>query len=260
RRGILSDTCPEGLFKTIRVTRDTVWAHGLSEARTEFIPDPGRIRPNLLFTSTVRVQEPRESSAKKISRDSTLLQTQTGTLIKPWVGVRNGQTVLIGWRLVKILPSPGSSHRGQQKAGHDNARDITSKALWDSEDMWIVGRCSISSSETRGQLMAPSRMTTRSTRPDVEGSSQEARPSLEPKLDQMLAALAEVNRKVEMAHEAILGLKDEVAEVRRDNACLEGMLASEARSRQREDFDEEVQQESRGQPPREVPAPSRLRI
>ncbi|PON34723.1 hypothetical protein PanWU01x14_342270 [Parasponia andersonii] len=103
-------------------------------------------------------------------------------------------------------------------------------------------------------------MTTRSTRPDVEGSSPEVRPSLEQKLDQMLAALTEANRKAEMAHEAVLGLKDEVAEVRRDNAHLEGLLASEARSGRREDF-EEVQQEFKGQQqPRKVPAPSRSRM
>ncbi|PON80622.1 hypothetical protein PanWU01x14_001780, partial [Parasponia andersonii] len=66
--------------------------------------------------------------------------------------------------------------------------------------------------------------------------------------------------KAEIAHEVILGLKDKFAEVRRDNARLEGLLASEARSERREDFDKEVQQEYGGQPPREVPAPSRLRI
>ncbi|PON59172.1 hypothetical protein PanWU01x14_160990 [Parasponia andersonii] len=108
--------------------------------------------------------------------------------------------------------------------------------------------------------MAPSRITTRSTRPDVKGSSREARPGLEQKLDQMLAALVETNQKAEMAHKAVLGLKDEVAEVHRDNARLEELLASEARSRQREDFDEEVQQESRGQLPIETPAPSRSRM
>ncbi|PON78188.1 hypothetical protein PanWU01x14_021700 [Parasponia andersonii] len=70
--------------------------------------------------------------------------------------------------------------------------------------------------------MAPSRMTTRSTRPDTEGSSWEARLGLEQKLDQILIILAEANRKAEMAHEAVLGLKDEVAEVHRDNAHLEG--------------------------------------
>ncbi|PON80210.1 hypothetical protein PanWU01x14_006600 [Parasponia andersonii] len=94
-------------------------------------------------------------------------------------------------------------------------------------------------------MMAPSRMTTSSTHPDAEGSSQDARPGLEQKLDQMFAALAEANRKAEMAHEAVLGLKDEVAEVRRDNARLEGLLASEARNGRREDFDKKVQQESR---------------
>ncbi|PON67376.1 hypothetical protein PanWU01x14_103570 [Parasponia andersonii] len=90
--------------------------------------------------------------------------------------------------------------------------------------------------------MAPSRMTTRSTRPDAEGSSREARPDLGQKLDQMLAALAEANRKTEMAHEAILGLRDEIAEVRRDNARLEGLLVSEDRTQRMEDFNEEVQQ------------------
>ncbi|PON36934.1 hypothetical protein PanWU01x14_324290 [Parasponia andersonii] len=60
--------------------------------------------------------------------------------------------------------------------------------------------------------MAPSRMTTRSTHPDAEGSSQEERLDLGQKMDQMLAALAEANRKAEMAHEAVLGLRDEVAE------------------------------------------------
>ncbi|PON41256.1 hypothetical protein PanWU01x14_290950 [Parasponia andersonii] len=76
----------------------------------------------------------------------------------------------------------------------------------------------------------------------------------------MLAALAEANRKAETAHKAVLGLRDEVAKVRRDNARHKGLLASEARSGRREDFDEEVQQESGGQPPREVPAPSRSRM
>ncbi|PON44888.1 hypothetical protein PanWU01x14_263700 [Parasponia andersonii] len=55
-------------------------------------------------------------------------------------------------------------------------------------------------------------MTTRSTRPGTEGSSREERPDLGQKLDQVLAALAETNRKAERAHEAVLGLRDEVAE------------------------------------------------
>ncbi|PON32729.1 hypothetical protein PanWU01x14_358840 [Parasponia andersonii] len=76
----------------------------------------------------------------------------------------------------------------------------------------------------------------------------------------MLAALAEINRKAEKAHEAILGLKDKVVEVHRDNARLEELLASEARSGRREDFDEEIQQESGGQPPMEVPAQSKSRM
>ncbi|PON33554.1 hypothetical protein PanWU01x14_351930, partial [Parasponia andersonii] len=86
--------------------------------------------------------------------------------------------------------------------------------------------------------MAPSRITTRSTRPNVEGSSQEVQPGLEQKLDQMLATLVEANRKAEIAHKAILGLKDEIVEVRRDNARLDGLLASKARSGRREGFDE----------------------
>ncbi|PON56632.1 hypothetical protein PanWU01x14_180450 [Parasponia andersonii] len=108
--------------------------------------------------------------------------------------------------------------------------------------------------------MAPSRMTTKSTHPDAEESSQEARPDLDQKLDQMLTALAEANRKAEMAHATFLGLKDEVVEVRRDNARLEELLASKARSGRREDFDEEVQQESGGQSPKEVPASSKSRM
>ncbi|PON54697.1 hypothetical protein PanWU01x14_193200, partial [Parasponia andersonii] len=48
------------------------------------------------------------------------------------------------------------------------------------------------------------------------------------------------NKKAEMAREAVLGLKGEVTEVRRDNAHLDGLLASEARSWQREDFDKEL--------------------
>ncbi|PON72055.1 hypothetical protein PanWU01x14_068970, partial [Parasponia andersonii] len=108
--------------------------------------------------------------------------------------------------------------------------------------------------------MAPSRMMTRSTRPDAEGSSREERPDLGQKLDQMLAALAEANRKAEMAHEAVLGLRDEVAEVRRDNARLEGLLASEDRTQRREDFDEEVQQEFGSQPRGEAHAPSGSRM
>ncbi|PON52733.1 hypothetical protein PanWU01x14_206940 [Parasponia andersonii] len=103
-------------------------------------------------------------------------------------------------------------------------------------------------------------MTTRSIHPDAEGSSREERPDLGQKLDQVLAALAETNRKAERAHEAILGLRDEVAEVRRDNARLEGLLASEDRTQRREDFDEEVQQEFGSQPWGEAPAPSGSRM
>ncbi|PON70925.1 hypothetical protein PanWU01x14_076350, partial [Parasponia andersonii] len=80
-------------------------------------------------------------------------------------------------------------------------------------------------------------MTTKSTRPITEGSSQEAQPGLEQKLDQMFATLAEADQKAEIAYEAILDLKEEVAKVRRDNAYLEGLLASEAKSERREDFD-----------------------
>ncbi|PON51244.1 hypothetical protein PanWU01x14_218050, partial [Parasponia andersonii] len=75
-----------------------------------------------------------------------------------------------------------------------------------------------------------------------------------------LAALVEANRKAEMAHEAILGLRDEVAEVRRDNARLESLLASEDRTQRREDFDKEVQQEFGSQPQGEAPAPSGSRM
>ncbi|PON69317.1 hypothetical protein PanWU01x14_090400 [Parasponia andersonii] len=57
------------------------------------------------------------------------------------------------------------------------------------------------------------------------------------KVDQMLATLAEANRKAEIAHKTVLGLRDEIAEVRRDNAHLEGLLASEERTQQRKDFD-----------------------
>ncbi|PON38251.1 hypothetical protein PanWU01x14_314070 [Parasponia andersonii] len=108
--------------------------------------------------------------------------------------------------------------------------------------------------------MAPSRMTTRSTRPNAEGSSRDERPDLGQKLDQVLVALAETNRKAERAHEAVLGLRDEVAEVHRDNARLEGLLASEDRTQWREDFDEEVQQEFGSQPRGEAPAPSGSRM
>ncbi|PON68971.1 hypothetical protein PanWU01x14_092880, partial [Parasponia andersonii] len=62
-------------------------------------------------------------------------------------------------------------------------------------------------------------MITKSTRPnangnppDAEGSSRGAQPGLEQKLDQMLAVLAEASQKVEIAHEAVMGLKDEVTE------------------------------------------------
>ncbi|PON31260.1 hypothetical protein PanWU01x14_371190, partial [Parasponia andersonii] len=142
--------------------------------------------------------------------------------------------------------------------------------FWDSEDMWTVGEYNTSGSETRGRLvrncsnsLAPSvgrRMTTRSTRLDAEGSSREARPDQEQKLDQMLVALAEANQKAKIAHKAILGLKDEVAEVRRDNAHLEGLLASEDRTQRREDFDEEVQQEFGSQPRGEAPILSGSRM
>ncbi|PON69053.1 hypothetical protein PanWU01x14_090780 [Parasponia andersonii] len=73
-------------------------------------------------------------------------------------------------------------------------------------------------------------MTTRSTRPNAEGSSREVQLGLEQKLDQMLATLAEANRKAEIANEAVLGLKEEVAEVHRDNTHLKGLPASKARS------------------------------
>ncbi|PON44120.1 hypothetical protein PanWU01x14_269110 [Parasponia andersonii] len=63
-----------------------------------------------------------------------------------------------------------------------------------------------------------------------------------------------------MTHEVVLDLKDEVTEVRRDNARLEELLANKARSGRREDFDKEVQQDSRGQPPIEAPTPSRSRM
>ncbi|PON92363.1 hypothetical protein TorRG33x02_118680 [Trema orientale] len=82
---------------------------------------------------------------------------------------------------------------------------------------------------------------TRSTRPNAEESPQDTQPSLEQKLDQMIATLTEANKKAEMAHEVILGLKNEVAEVRRDSVHLEGLLACEARSERREDFNEVVQ-------------------
>ncbi|PON76999.1 hypothetical protein PanWU01x14_030080 [Parasponia andersonii] len=108
--------------------------------------------------------------------------------------------------------------------------------------------------------MSPSRMTTRSTHPDAEGSSREARSNLEQKLDQMLTALTDANWKAEIAHEAVLSLRNEVAEVRRDNTRLEGLLASEARSQQREDLDEEVQQEFGSQPQGEVHALSGSRM
>ncbi|PON92268.1 hypothetical protein TorRG33x02_118970 [Trema orientale] len=92
--------------------------------------------------------------------------------------------------------------------------------------------------------MATSRMTTRSTRPETEERPQEVPPSMEKKLDRMLAALTEANRKAEMAHDAVRSLREEVAEVRRDNVRLEGLLASEARSEQRGDDDGEDQQEA----------------
>ena len=82
---------------------------------------------------------------------------------------------------------------------------------------------------------------------------------MEQKLDQMLAVLAEANRKADMAHQAVLGLREEVAVIRRDNVRLEGMLGSEARSERRDAPDEEVQQEARGEcnrPGGGLPAPS----
>ena len=102
-------------------------------------------------------------------------------------------------------------------------------------------------------------MTTRSVRPEVEERSQEEQSSMGQKLDQMLAALMEANRKAEMAHQAVVGLREEVAAIRRDNVRLEGLLGSEARSEHRDDFDEEVQLEARRQRSlsgREYPVPS----
>ena len=87
----------------------------------------------------------------------------------------------------------------------------------------------------------------RSVRPEVEERSQEERPSMEQKLDQMLAALTEANMKAEMAHQAVVGLREEVAAICRDNVRLEGLLGSEAWSERRDNFDEEVQQEARRQ-------------
>ena len=82
---------------------------------------------------------------------------------------------------------------------------------------------------------------------------------MEQKLDQMLAVLAEANRKADMAHQAVLGLREEVAVIRRDNVRLEGLLGSEARSERRDALDEEVQQEARGEfnlPAEGFPIPS----
>ncbi|PON54696.1 hypothetical protein PanWU01x14_193190 [Parasponia andersonii] len=62
---------------------------------------------------------------QKTIRGSALLQTQTGHLMQSRVGVRIRETVLTGRRFVKVLPPPGSSHRGRQKAYHDDAREIT---------------------------------------------------------------------------------------------------------------------------------------
>ncbi|PON54854.1 hypothetical protein PanWU01x14_192200 [Parasponia andersonii] len=53
------------LLKATRVARDTAWAHGLSEARAESIPDPGRVRPSPILTLTVGGQESRGSSARR---------------------------------------------------------------------------------------------------------------------------------------------------------------------------------------------------
>ncbi|PON67298.1 hypothetical protein PanWU01x14_104730 [Parasponia andersonii] len=140
------------------------------------------------------------------------------------------------------------------------------KIFRDSKDTWTVGEYLVSSSETCGPMVRTDPTVWRRLWEPVESEKKRAHiltPKGAPrKHDQvwMFVAMAEANRKADMAHEAVLGLKDEVVEVRRDNAHLEGLLASEAISGRREDFDEEVQQESRGQPPREVPTSSRSQV
>ncbi|PON37192.1 hypothetical protein PanWU01x14_322450 [Parasponia andersonii] len=221
----------------------------MSEARAESILDPGRFSQSSL-ASTVEGQKPRGTAVCQslAPRQARVI----GNSKKHATTMQRKSRPMISGSLCRWPPPPLRP-------------DLKSKALWDSKYTWTVGRHNVSSSEIRGQLaiqlrLAPSRMITRSTRPDAEGSSREARLGLEQKLDQILATLAEVNRMAKIAHETLLGLKDEVAEVRRDNAYLEGLLASKARSGRREDFDKEVQQESGGQSAREVPAPSRSQM
>ncbi|PON57204.1 hypothetical protein PanWU01x14_176180 [Parasponia andersonii] len=64
---------------------------------------------------------------------NALLQTQTGHLIRSWVGAHIGQTVLTERQFVKVSPPTGSSHRGRRKAGHNDTREIT---VITARDLW----------------------------------------------------------------------------------------------------------------------------
>ncbi|PON54569.1 hypothetical protein PanWU01x14_194380 [Parasponia andersonii] len=134
----------------------------------------------------------------------------------------------LGVRSLKgLLPE----YNGKQLTAPDPNK---SKALWDSKDMWTVGGYNTSGSKTYGQShIALEDGTFKNDNqkynpdadgnpPDAERSSRGAQPGLEQKLDQMIIALAEASQKAEISHEATMGLKDEVTEVRRDNARLEG--------------------------------------
>ncbi|PON46308.1 hypothetical protein PanWU01x14_252550 [Parasponia andersonii] len=107
----------------ITITWDFILQNGnIYDGRIHLRPWMGSAQSNSYLNSW-------GSGASKIFRqktmgDSELLQTQTGHLMRSWVGAHIGQIVLTEQWSVKISPPTDSSHKGQRKAGHDDAREI----------------------------------------------------------------------------------------------------------------------------------------
>ncbi|PON49317.1 hypothetical protein PanWU01x14_230890 [Parasponia andersonii] len=93
-------------LKAMRVTRDIVWASGLSGVRAKSISDPGPVRLSSFPTTIAGGQEARGSSARRPLNER---------------------------RFVKVSLLTGSSHRGRRKLGHDDTERIT---VITARDLW----------------------------------------------------------------------------------------------------------------------------